>query len=917
MEENYKRICLSLQMGYWQVDFKEKRVRVDKYLQEQLRLDKAEMSIDDFLQPIVSVEKDVLVQALNQFPEEDSFEKYVGMRIGEEHCMLEVVLNLPKRNGGQIISAEGYIRIIARHFVSHGITRTLNPNELYLSPTNAKPTDALSAKELYARLSMACQAALVYPFSWSFTERMFEFSTFGENKIIRNRMSLAEFMGLIHEDDRAAADPDLMIFTKNSGAHFKIQFRSRYFKEERWFEMSGEVFEFQDDHTPLKAIGALHDITNHMKAQHQQEEATKRLLEAQQKIERAVADRNLALNNLNAALVYINQDFVVQWSSMKTMKKVLGNGAYATGKTCYKSTFGRDTPCPDCPVMHVFQTGEFETYRIQRNGETLEVMCNPIFNDKNKLIGGVLKLETITERVKQEERISELNRLMDAILNNIPVFLYVKDPNDNFKYLYWNKALADSTRFSTSQVVGRTDMDIYNAKDAELFRENDIKLLQSKSKMYFIEEFKNISGELKIASSLKTLIPTSEGKLPWILGISWDITELKKKEKELTLAKEKAEESNRLKSAFLANMSHEIRTPLNAIVGFSDLLSETEDISEKMEYIEIIKNNNELLLQLISDILDLSKIEAQTIDFVYEMVDLHELTTQIVAAGKLRKEAKVPVLLDRFESDCHIYTDKNRINQVISNFITNALKFTSKGCVKVGYHTTDNEMVRFYVRDTGTGIAIDKLDVVFDRFVKLDTFKQGTGLGLSICKSIIEELGGSIGVESELGKGSCFWFTLPHNDVEDQEYDKNKNKQFKRVVTKLHVKNQEENKPVILVAEDIDSNYKLVDKFLESSYNLIRAYNGKEAVELYNKLKPDIILMDLHMPEMDGLQATREIRQKDQQIPIIAFSAYSYNANEKRAEQSGCDEFIPKPVTAKKLRERIDSYVQFTYGGAW
>ena len=174
MEENYKRICLSLQMGYWQVDFKEKRIRVDKYLEEQLRLDKAEMSIDDFLRPIVSVEKDVLVQALNQFPEEDSFEKYVGMRIGEEHCMLEVVLNLPKRNGGQIISAEGYIRIIARHFVSHGITRTLNPNELYLSPTNAKPTDALSAKELYARLSMACQAALVYPFSWSFTEWLLE-----------------------------------------------------------------------------------------------------------------------------------------------------------------------------------------------------------------------------------------------------------------------------------------------------------------------------------------------------------------------------------------------------------------------------------------------------------------------------------------------------------------------------------------------------------------------------------------------------------------------------------------------------------------------------------------------------------------------------------------------------------------------
>lgn len=364
-------------------------------------------------------------------------------------------------------------------------------------------------------------------------------------------------------------------------------------------------------------------------------------------------------------------------------------------------------------------------------------------------------------------------------------------------------------------------------------------------------------------------------------------------------------------------MSHEIRTPLNAIVGFSDLLSETEETEDKVEYIDIIKSNNELLLQLISDILDLSKIEAQSIDFIYETVDIYESVSQIVAASNLRKEAKVPIVLDKFDSDCYIYTDKNRVSQVLSNFIGNAIKFTTEGEIKVGYHPTKEGMVRFYVTDTGTGIDSEHLDAVFERFVKLDTFKQGTGLGLSICKSIVEELKGSIGVESEPGKGSCFWFTLPYNSLTNEDPNQIKStQQKKRIVSKIHVKSQMDIKSTILVAEDLDSNYMLVDKTLQSTFNLVRAYNGKEAIELYNKLKPDIILMDIHMPEMDGLQATREIRQKDQQIPIIAFSAYSYNANDEKARKAGCDDFIAKPVIPGKLREKLNSYISFSYGGS-
>ena len=247
--------------------------------------------------------------------------------------------------------------------------------------------------------------------------------------------------------------------------------------------------------------------------------------------------------------------------------------------------------------------------------------------------------------------------------------------------------------------------------------------------------------------------------------VNYDITELKETERKLIAARDKAEELDRLKSAFLANMSHEIRTPLNAIVGFSSLLTETEDMKDRKQYMAIVQENTELLLQLISDILDLSKMESGAFEFVKSDTDVNLLCSEIIRSLRMKVPAGVELVFEKCLPGCHVWADKNRLNQVISNFINNALKFTFSGSITLGYYRQTDGYLRFYVRDTGMGIPKNKIKTVFDRFVKLNSFVHGTGLGLSICKSLVEQMGGTIGVESEEGEGSCFWFTYPYQEI--------------------------------------------------------------------------------------------------------------------------------------------------------
>ena len=511
--------------------------------------------------------------------------------------------------------------------------------------------------------------------------------------------------------------------------------------------------------------------------------------------------------------------------------------------------------------------------------------------------------QDITDVIKKRDELRELNLLLDGILNNIPVYLCVKDPEDDFRYLYWNKAFADHSGIPASKAIGHTDYEIFPVHgDAEKFRKDDLELLQTHKRIDMQETYLSANGEARIVQTLKALVPM-EGRKPLLIGISWDITNLQNIEQELIKARIKAEQSDRLKSAFLANMSHEIRTPLNAIVGFSQLLPSAETAEEKKLYSGIINQNSDILLQLINDILDLSKIEAGTLEYIKRPMNLGEVCRTIYTVHKERVKEGVTLVFDNEEEDLLMEGDQNRIMQVITNFLTNASKFTYEGEIRFGFGRIDKD-IRVYVKDTGIGIEPEKVDHIFERFVKLNSFAQGTGLGLSICRMIIEKIGGEIGVTSELGKGSTFYFTIPYEETGEH------GKFFKesKVVSKGNTVNRVQQIKKILVAEDVESNFILLKNLIGREYTLLWAKDGVEAIEMYKQYQPDLILMDIKMPRMDGLEATHIIRSYSKEVPIIALTAYAFEADKELALEMGCNDFVTKPISERTLRKALDKY---------
>ncbi|WP_459187465.1 ATP-binding protein [Parabacteroides sp. APC149_11_2_Y6] len=512
------------------------------------------------------------------------------------------------------------------------------------------------------------------------------------------------------------------------------------------------------------------------------------------------------------------------------------------------------------------------------------------------------EIEEMNENLLNQRKINFLSILMNTILSNIFVAIIVKDIFDGFKYIYFNHAAENFMEVDAAEIIGKTDFDLFtDPRRAHEIRTEDYSTINHGRTDKSMLEYEKPNGEVRIVNIVRLLITNPDpGASPLLLAMLWDITDQRQNELDLI----KAQEADKMKNAFIANMSHEIRTPLNAIVGFSRLITETENASEQQEFLTIINSNSELLLQLINDILDFAKIESGELKYKFSNVDLKDICHGAYVSQSLKMTSDVALL---FHGDSlpsvRLQTDMQRVEQVLLNLLSNAIKFTTQGFVSLSYKV-EEDFVRVSVTDTGVGIAKDKQNAVFERFVKLDEFKQGTGLGLSICRMIIERLGGEMGLKSELGRGSTFWFTLPLTDPVVPAFEEKKEE-----ISSDTISDALPGQYTILIAEDVLENYLLLLAVLKQQYRLIYADNGEKAVQLFKKYKPDLILMDIKMPVMDGFAATQEIRELSPDIPILALTAFAFAEEKEKAKKYKFDDYLVKPVDIPLLKHKIKYYL--------
>jgi PAS domain S-box-containing protein len=533
--------------------------------------------------------------------------------------------------------------------------------------------------------------------------------------------------------------------------------------------------------------------------------------------------------------------------------------------------------------------------------------------DKEKLENEILQLRKEIDQLKKQENPSKLKfrdstikeNLFHSVFQEAGIGIALIDKNN--KIINSNSTFSSLFDYEKNELEKMTYFDVIpdNKKEnAKMFIDA---IFSSKKMKYETEQpYLKKDGSLFWLKLTTTVINDENGNPEYILGMGEDITERVESGKKLKEAKEKAEESDKLKTAFLTNMSHEIRTPMNAIIGFSELIADPNiDTESRKEFSEQIYLSSKSLMKLIDDIIDISQIDSGILKISKQEFDLSEfLFTSYEAFNKEKKKenkSNIELLLHNPFGDCTVLieTDRYRLQQIIDHLLSNALKYSHNGFIELGFDTDKDDTPIFYVRDTGIGIPEDKTEQIFKHFTKIEDntkLYRGTGIGLTITKKLVSLLGGTIRVESNPGIGSIFYFTLS---------DKVKIPYSNKSLTTIS-KNYNWEGIKILVAEDEDTNFHVIKATLSrTNANIVRVFSGDQAVEACKQNGFDIVLMDIKMPILDGIEATKLIKEFKPNLPIIAQTAYVLKNERTTCIDAGCNDYMSKPVTAQKLLEAI------------
>ncbi len=495
-----------------------------------------------------------------------------------------------------------------------------------------------------------------------------------------------------------------------------------------------------------------------------------------------------------------------------------------------------------------------------------------------------------SRNIQHQVTIRTLDNRFNKFLQASTGFIFIFDDQFFFRDVFLSEG--ENLLHSLKDLIGLDARNIFSPEVCELYTTHIHGCLKD-GQLHEIEYPLDMNGVRYFFQA--RIVPYEDNQ---VMALIYDIGDRVKRIKELLDAKKKAEEADRMKSAFLANMSHEIRTPLNAIVGFSEIIAAEEEAENREEYVEIIRTNSNLLLQLINDILDISRMEAGKSEINLKEIDVCALVYEISQVHRVKMKPGVELITTRPKGKLWTLTDPNRVKQIVYNFLSNAIKNTEKGSITLQLDVPDNETLRLTVIDTGRGIEEDKLNTVFNRFEKLNSFAQGTGLGLAISKSLSEHLGGSVNVTSVFGTGSAFSLSLPIRQSTEQP---------KPAPRKIET--SEKRSKRLLVVEPADTDYSLISVAIEGTYDLVRAATAKEAIHHFSSERFDLVLMNIPAEADETVEVLKQMHQHSPATPLIAVVEHGHYTERHEALEAGCIDVVTKPYSTSSLREAIIAHL--------